>query len=46
LNLSLGRDFAGLALAVAPFVGAVLWMPLHFVATLPRFRRRADTVMM
>ena len=46
LNLSLGRDFAGLALALAPLLGAVLWMPLHVVATLPRFRRRADTVMM
>jgi rod shape-determining protein MreD len=46
LNLSLGRDFAGLALALAPFVGAVLWVPLHFVATLPRFRRRTNTVMM
>jgi hypothetical protein len=24
----------------------VLWMPLHFVATLPRFRRHADRVLM
>ncbi|MFM7294681.1 MAG: rod shape-determining protein MreD [Burkholderiales bacterium] len=46
LNLSLGRDFSGLTLALAPVVGAVLWMPLHFVATLPRFRRRSDAVMM
>jgi rod shape-determining protein MreD len=46
LNLSLGLDFAGLALALAPLLGALLWMPLHFVATLPRFRRRADTFMM
>lgn len=46
LNLSLGRDFAGFALVLAPLLGALLWMPLHFVATLPRFRRRGDTALL
>lgn len=39
LNLSLGRDFPGLLLAVAPLLGAVLWIPMNYIATLPRFRR-------
>ena len=39
LNLSLGRDFPGMLLALAPLLGAVLWIPMNFVATLPRFRR-------
>jgi rod shape-determining protein MreD len=46
LNLSLGRDFAGFALIVAPLIGALLWMPLDVVAKLPRFRRRGETVML
>jgi len=46
LNLSLGRDFAGLALIMSPLLGAILWMPLDFLAKLPRFRRRGETVMM
>lgn len=46
LNLSLGRDFAGLALLLAPLLGAVLWAPVNFLATLPRFRRRGETVML
>ncbi len=46
LNLSLGRDFAGFALIVAPLSGAVLWMPLDFLAKLPRFRRRGENVML
>lgn len=39
LNLSLGREFPGMLLALAPLLGAVLWIPMNFVATLPRFRR-------
>ena len=39
LNLSLGRDFPGMLLALAPLLGAVLWIPMNFIATLPRFRR-------
>ena len=46
LNLSLGRDFAGVALFVAPLLGALLWVPLDVLAKLPRFRRRGETVMM
>ncbi|MCE2989288.1 MAG: rod shape-determining protein MreD [Burkholderiales bacterium] len=46
LNLSLGRDFAGLALLFGPAVGALLWTPLHAIAVLPRFRRRGETVML
>jgi len=39
LNLSLGRDFPGMLLALAPLLGAVLWIPMNFIVTLPRFRR-------
>jgi len=39
LNLSLGREFPGMLLALAPLLGAVLWIPMNFIATLPRFRR-------
>ncbi len=46
LNLLLARDFAGFALFVSPVLGALCWMPLHYLATLPRFRRRGETVMM
>lgn len=46
LNLSLGREFAGFTLFLAPVFGALLWMPLHALASLPRFRRRGQTVML
>jgi len=39
LNLSLGREFPGMLLALAPLLGAMLWIPMNFIATLPRFRR-------
>lgn len=39
LNLSLGREFPGPLLALAPLLGALLWIPMNFIATLPRFRR-------
>ena len=39
LNLSLGREFPGMLLALSPALAAVLWPPMDFVATLPRFRR-------
>ena len=39
LNLSLGREFPGMLLALAPLLGAILWIPMNFIATLPRFRR-------
>ncbi len=39
LNLSLGRDFPGPLLALSPLLAALLWLPLDFVASLPRFRR-------
>jgi rod shape-determining protein MreD len=46
LNLSLGRDFAGIALLLAPAIGALIWSPLDVLANLPRFRRRGGTVML
>lgn len=46
LNLALGRDFAGMSLLLGPLIGAVLWIPVHALATLPRFRRRSETIMM
>jgi len=39
LNLSLGREFPGMLLALSPVLAAVLWLPMDFVANLPRFRR-------
>lgn len=41
LNLSMGREFPGFALAVAPLVGAVLWPIMHLIIAHPRFRRRS-----
>ncbi len=46
LNMSLGRQFAGLGLMFAPLIGAAVWAPVHFLATLPRFRRRGETIML
>jgi rod shape-determining protein MreD len=46
LNLSLGREFVGWGLIVSPLLGALLWLPVHYLATLPRFRRRGQTRMM
>ncbi len=40
LNLSLGRDFPGFALLVAPLLGGVMWPLVSVIAGLPRFRRR------
>jgi rod shape-determining protein MreD len=46
LNLALGQEFAGWGLVVAPLIGALLWLPVHMLATLPRFRRRGETIML
>jgi rod shape-determining protein MreD len=47
LNLSLGREFPGMLLALSPVLAAALWLPMDFVATLPRFRRsQSPTTMM
>ncbi len=46
LNLSLGREFAGMTMFLAPVLGALMWMPVHFLATRPRFRRRGETIML
>ena len=46
LNLSLGRELPGVALVFAPLLGAVLWPLTHYVATLPRFRRRSNSTIM
>lgn len=42
LNLSMGRDFPGLAMVVAPLLGAVLWPIAHWIIARPRFRRRGS----
>jgi len=46
LDLSLGRDFAIVPLLFAPVFGALLWPVVHWIATLPRFRRRTDRTVM
>src|SRR5258707_541472 len=40
LNLSLGRNFPGASMLLAPVLGALLWPLVDFFATRPRFRRR------
>ena len=40
LSLLLGRDFSSVSIFVVPILGALLWLPVHFIATQPRFRRR------
>ncbi len=44
LNLSLGYEFAGWWLFVAPLLGALCWPAVDFVATLPRFRRQRQGI--
>ena len=44
LNLSLGREFPGAWMVVAPIVGAVLWPPLSIVIALPGLRRRSGKI--
>lgn len=39
LNLSLGRDFAGVLMIVAPLLSAFLWPAISLVMALPRLRR-------
>lgn len=46
LNLLLGRDFAGWLMLLSPLLAALLWAPVDVVVTLPRLRRRGQTVMM
>jgi rod shape-determining protein MreD len=46
LNVSLGRELPGAALVLAPLFGALLWPLTHFIATLPRFRRRSSPTIM
>ncbi len=45
LNLSLGRDFPGWGLWLAPLLGAILWPLVNWLAKLPRFRRRFGQVL-
>ncbi len=40
LNLSLGRNFPGVTMLLAPLLGAFLWPAIDFFVSLPRFRRR------
>ncbi len=44
LNLSLGRDFPGWGLLLAPLIGALLWPLVTWLAKLPMFRRRLGQV--
>jgi rod shape-determining protein MreD len=46
LNLSLGREFLGWLFVLSPLLGAILWIPVHYLATLPRLRARGQTRMM
>jgi rod shape-determining protein MreD len=41
LSLSMGREFPGFAMAIAPLLGAVLWPIAHWIIAHPRFRRRS-----
>jgi rod shape-determining protein MreD len=45
LNLSLGREFIGWGFIVAPVLGALLWIPVDMLATLPRFRQRGRSLL-
>ena len=40
LNLSLGRDFPGWGLWLAPVIGMLLWPVVGWLARLPMFQRR------
>lgn len=40
LNLAVGRAMSSWLILLSPFIGAALWIPVHYLATLPRFRRR------
>ncbi len=44
LNLSMGREFPGYLLAVAPLLGAILWPFVDATARMSRFRRRSRDV--
>jgi rod shape-determining protein MreD len=44
LNLSLGREFPGLVMVVAPVLGALLWPLLGFIVTRPRLQRKAHDI--
>ena len=44
LNVLLNRDFSGYSLAVAPLLAAVIWLLVHYIATLPRFRRQRQII--
>ncbi|HEX4859355.1 MAG TPA: rod shape-determining protein MreD [Usitatibacteraceae bacterium] len=46
LNLSIGRDFPGMLVALAPLLGAGMWPLLHVVAIQPRLRRREVVTLM
>ena len=46
LGLAMGREFPGLAMLLAPILGAVLWPFIDFIATRPRFRRRDPITLM
>jgi rod shape-determining protein MreD len=42
LNLAMGRDFPGFAMALSPLLGALLWPIVHWITNRPRFRRRSN----
>ena len=44
LNLSLGREFPGAWMVVAPIVAAILWPPLSLVIALPGLRRSSGNI--
>ncbi len=46
LNLSVGREFPGALIVLAPFLGAAMWLPLHFIVIQPRLRQRDAVTLM
>lgn len=44
LDVLLNRDFPGWSMLIAPALAAAVWLLVHYVATLPRFRRQRQII--
>ncbi len=42
LNLAMGREFPGFAMALSPLLGAMVWPIANWLTNLSRFRRRSN----
>ena len=40
LSFLLGQDSPGISVVITPLLGALLWLPINVIVTLPRFRQR------